>query len=213
MFSALSVVTPVAQEPVSVALAKQHTRIDNDADDTLVGAYITAARTWVEQILGRCVAPQQLRWILAREQPRNGYPYLSMPLTLLILPQWLTYPFWHHRGGIELPRQPVNSVDQVAYGQFGLPDTVLTAGTDYDVDTASARLRVHIGSEVVPNDHMAITFTAGYGATGGEALPQPIIHAILLLTAFLYEQRGDSGGEAPAAVDMLLAPYRLITFG
>ena len=40
----------------------------------------------------------------------------------------------------------------------------------------------------------------------------PIRHAILLLTAFLYEQRGDAIAEMPAFARNLMQPYRLWTF-
>ena len=211
MFSALSVVTPPAVEPVSVQLVKRHTRIDFDDDDELLAPYITAARTWVEQYLGRVLIAQQLTWVIAREMPRNGYPMLSMPLTLLILPLWFQWPF-AQRGALELPRQPVISVDAVSFGQWGQANSNLVVGTDYDVDIASARLLIRPNSEVIPNDHLSVTFTAGYGASGA-AVPQTILQAIMLLTAFFYENRGDSSAEKPAAAEMLLAPHRLVTFG
>jgi hypothetical protein len=40
----------------------------------------------------------------------------------------------------------------------------------------------------------------------------PIRHGILLLTAFLYEQRGDVDGTMPAFARNLMQPYRLWTF-
>lgn len=211
MFSSLSTVTGPVVEPITVAFAKQHTRIDNDADDNLVAVYITAARTWAEMYLGRVLVAQQLIWTLAVDQIPNGYPQLSMPLTLLVLPQWFNWQLWRNTP-IELPRQPVISVDGVAYGQWGAPDVVLAAGTDYDADVASARIWINPGSIVLPNDHLAITFTAGYSADAS-LVPMPMQIAIAMMTAFLYEQRGDAGGEPPPAATMLLVPYRQITVG
>ena len=209
MISFLQVVAPPTEEPVSVDLARLHLRVDQTGDDALIAAYITAARSWAETYLGRALVNQQLLWTMARDQVSNGSPYLSMPLSLLVLPMWMQWPLLGQQA-IELPRKPVISVDSVAYGQWGQTDTTLTAGTDYDVDPTTARLRIHPGSEVLPNDHIAITFTTGYAAG---TIPQPISIAILMLTAFLYENRGDSGGEMPMAAEMLLTPYRLVTFG
>jgi hypothetical protein len=58
---------------------------------------------------------------------------------------------------------------------------------------------------------MSINYTSGYSnATPG--VPMPILHGILLLTAYLYEQRGDAGEEMPPAARNLMAPFRLWTF-
>ena len=212
MFSAVYVTTPPTAEPVGVPLARQHCRVDQLSDDALIALYITAARTWAEQYLGRALVTQQLSWTLSFNQPPGGYPYLSMPLSLLVLPQWFSWPLMTQQGAVSLPWQPVLSVDEVSYGQWGEADTVLVAGTDYDVDVGSARLMIHPGSQVLPNDHLRVLFTAGYG-TDATTIPGPIIAAILLLTAFLYEQRGDISAEMPAAAQMLLAPYRIVRFG
>ena len=211
MFSAVYVTTPPAAEPVGVPLARQHCRVDQLSDDALIAIYITAARAWAEQYLGRALVTQQLTWTLSFDRPPNGFPYVSMPLSLLILPQWFQWPL-SQAGSVKLPWQPVISVDAVSYGQWGEADTVLTVGTDYDVDPASARLRIHPGSMVLPNDHLQVQFTAGYG-DDPRLIPGPIIAAILILTAFLYEQRGDAGGEMPMAAERLLAPYRIVRFG
>ena len=209
MFSSLTVVTPPTAEPVSVDLVRQHCRIDNEDDDPLLAIYITSARIWVEDYLGRILLLQQLRWIVARETPRQSMPYVGLPLSLMVFPLW--YPWAAmHRNALELPRQPVVSVDAVASGQWGQPDTMLVPGTDYDVDPATARLRLHQGWCGCGQDHLVVTFTAGDAAT---AIRQPIIHAILLLTAFLYENRGDAGGDMPDVARALLSPYRLVTFG
>ena len=80
MFSAVSVVTPPAHEPVSVELARLQARVDNLADDALIAIYIAAARTWAEQYLGRALVAQQLLWTLSYTQPPNGFPWMSMPL-------------------------------------------------------------------------------------------------------------------------------------
>jgi hypothetical protein len=44
-------------------------------------------------------------------------------------------------------------------------------------------------------------------------VPAPIVNAILLTAAALYEHRGDDDGDLPRAAEALLTPYRLVTFG
>jgi uncharacterized phiE125 gp8 family phage protein len=58
---------------------------------------------------------------------------------------------------------------------------------------------------------MAITYTAGYG-TDPSAIPASIKHAILLLTASLYERRGDEEMFIPTAFYRLLDQHRLKAF-
>lgn len=41
----------------------------------------------------------------------------------------------------------------------------------------------------------------------------PIRHAIMVLTAYLYEGRGDVNSDGPQAAWSLLGPYRLWQFG
>lgn len=68
-----------------------------------------------------------------------------------------------------------------------------------------------------PVQHQQIVFVAGYSADGtistGDAIPQPIISAILLTAAALYERRGDEAdAEIPKAAQWLLDRYRVQFF-
>ena len=60
MLSTVQVVSPPAIEPVSLDLARQHCRIDSNADDSLIQVYITAARTMAEAYLSRALITQTL---------------------------------------------------------------------------------------------------------------------------------------------------------
>jgi uncharacterized phiE125 gp8 family phage protein len=64
---------------------------------------------------------------------------------------------------------------------------------------------------MVPAMAMQIDYLAGYGDTG-DTVPAPIKHAILLLTAALYESRGDVNAPLPEAAWAIMTPYRLWQF-
>lgn len=214
MHSALQVLTAPTVEPVDVPTARKHLRVDHFDDDDLIAMQITAARSWAEMYLGRALAQQQLRWTMSQQQPPPlSTPYVSLPLSVLITPMWFNPTLLQQRnGGLELPRQPVVSVDAVSFGVWGQSDTVLTTGTDFVSDPGSGRLLINPSSWVYPSDHLQVDFTTGYGSDP-TLIPAPVRQAILLITAHLYEHRGDASEEIPQAAGFLLAPYRLITFG
>jgi len=85
-------------------------------------------------------------------------------------------------------------------------------GTWYEGDLADIELD---GRDVVPTAEapwtgmalgpgsLRITYRAGY-----EAVPDQVRSAILLMTSFLYHNRGAQTAEPPAAVAVLLQPFR-----
>jgi uncharacterized phiE125 gp8 family phage protein len=73
-------------EPVSVELARQQCRLEDDEEDVLIAQKITAAREWVEDYTGRIIAQQTL---------------------VAHFRSWGSY--------LEIPRRPVISVDAVVY--------------------------------------------------------------------------------------------------
>jgi uncharacterized phiE125 gp8 family phage protein len=209
MLSTVQIVTPPAQEPVSLELLREHIRIDQTSDELLLKGYLRSARVMAEQYLSRALITQTLLWAM---QPRD--------------PVW---PGMHHlRWILELPRSPVQSIDLVTVSDVFGNETEITAASlpvvppaallGYKADLAFSPARLRIGpSTPLLGGHtlrqtnlesVQVQFVAGYG-DNFESVPQPIIDAIMLLAAFLYEHRGDDGGEMPRAAEWLLNPYRL----
>lgn len=60
----LQLVTPPAGEPVSLAEAKQHLRVDGDDDDLLIGSLIAAARQAAETQTGRQLITARWKLVL-----------------------------------------------------------------------------------------------------------------------------------------------------
>ena len=208
MYASLRVIVAPASEPVDVPLARQHARIDSGYDDTLVAMYITSARLWAETYLNRALFTQKLQYNVTWAPPPTATPLV--PQSLIVFP--LNWPPLVKRP-IELPRAPCQSVEQIQWGP--LDNMTVADPEDYDLNLGVEPGYVSVKPQLlpqIPQQSMIIDYTAGYDDGDPDAVPMPIRHAILLLTAWLYEQRGDVSSEMPAAATMLLQPYRLWTF-
>ena len=169
-------------------------RMNVKLDDALVDSLLLAARHWVEQATGLRLITQTL---VARFDacPADGAPLL-------------------------LPITPVASVVSVVSYDTSNAATTLTAAA-YLADTTSAPPRIALNSgSAWPSalravNALEVTCVAGYGASGA-SVPQPILHALLMLMAFLYDQRSAIGvdpgltiAEMPFGPRALLGPYKV----
>ncbi len=207
-FCSLRVVTQPAQEPVSLSDARAHLRLDSE--DSQVLAYLAAARGWVELYLNRALITQTLRYTLSPSQPPGIGS--GMPINPIILVAPLTW--WPASGmPIDLPLSPVQAITEVSQRSRDGVVRTLDPARDYFGDASNEPGRVTLrGISQPPGSDLSITYSAGYGDAPA-AVPMAIQQAIKLLLGFFYEHRGDDDcGEAPAAVKMLLYPYRLVTF-
>jgi uncharacterized phiE125 gp8 family phage protein len=208
MFGSLRVTTPPAQEPVDIDLIRRHCRIDSDYDDDLLTMYGTSARQWAEAWLNRALITQGLLLSMTTSPPPTASPLV--PQSLIVFP--LNWPPTI-RKPISIPRAPCQKVNMVL---TGFPDEMSPADPENDyilnlmVEPAQVSLKAPL-VPMIPAMSMQIDYVAGYG-DDPENVPAPIRHGILLLTAYLYEGRGDVNSEGPDAAWSIMAPYRLFQF-
>ncbi len=187
---AATLLTGPAVEPVSLAEAKAHMRIDHTAEDDTITEMITAARQALEDASDLALITQSWRVSLD-----------NWPDTV-----------------VELPRRPAQSVTEVRVTNLNGIDVVLDAGT-YELKSIGdlARLVKH-PSGIWPapgrfGGGIEIDYMAGYGNAASN-VPKSLRQALLMVIAHVYENREllSRGGDQPlpSGVDALLAPYRRV---
>ena len=189
---ALKVITAAVIEPVTLAEAKLHLRVDHDDEDTLITNLIKVARELVEDGTWRTLLTTT--W----ELRLDDWP--SMPL--------------------KMPKAPLQSITSVKYvNDAGVEATV--ASTVYDADTYSEPGRIFFKKgqswpsvNLYERGAVRIQFKAGW-LTAAE-VPYKIKAAMLLLIGHLYENREEviiSSGLTPvilpAGVNALLASEKV----
>ncbi len=187
-----ALITAPALEPVNLADAKAHLRLDSDDDDQLISAAIVSGRVHVEALTRRCLIEQGWR------------VYLDQ---------------WPRRRIVTLSPAPLISVDTVTvYDANGDPATV--SADDYEVDTVAVPGRLVLSGDAAvvigkAVNGIEIDVTAGYGPSSVD-VPAPLRQAIMMLTAHWYEHRGAVGHDMagtvpPLGFDALIAPYRVLS--
>jgi uncharacterized phiE125 gp8 family phage protein len=108
-------------------------------------------------------------------------------------------------GDLRLPFSPVINLISIAWLSASRE---LVTGNLADVDTTDRDV-FPVGMApwsgcYVGRDTLRITYRAGY-----DPVPDDIQSAILLMVGHLYHNRGAVTAEPPAAIDVLLQPYRV----
>lgn len=166
-----TLVTAPTIEPITVTDAKEHLRVTDTAEDTLIERLVKDARELVESWTRRAIMTQTWDYFLDRF-PSCNY--------------------------IDLPFGNLQSVTSVKYKDcYGTEDT-LVAGTDYLVETnGDQHGRIVLpygdtwpGDTLYPSNPIAIRFKCGW--TTRELVPERIKQTIRLLVAENFENRGES---------------------
>ena len=172
-YRSLTRATAPAVEPVTLAEAKAHLRVDTATDDAYIGSLITAAREWCEQYLDRTLVHTQ--WVMRFDKfPPDG------------------------THDIELPRPPMatagttTAVALTFTFENGTTSTYSTASYRVDRDGVPGTVKTLYGQTWPPHlqddNAISVTWWGGYGASG-TSVPAAIRHAMLMLVGFWYEHR------------------------
>lgn len=188
----LKLVSPPAAEPVTLAEAKAHCRVDADitADDDLLTALVVAARERAEHETGRVLVTQTWRQTLP------------------------AFPAWE----LDLWRSPLQSVASVKYIDTDGAEQTLAAGA-YRVitDLPLGRLVPAYGGQWpatrATENAVTVEYVAGYGAAAD--VPRAIRQWMLLTIGAWYASResltpGTLVSAPRAFHDALLDPYRIL---
>jgi uncharacterized phiE125 gp8 family phage protein len=204
----LRIITPAAEEQISLTTAQEHLRLDvygsplgHPDDGILQNVYIPIARAVCESISGRAFVPQTYELGLGQ-----------FPCTYVAF----------DRNGIKLGMGPVRGVTSVIYND-GTQDVTLD-GSAYVVDpyTDGGFIYPAYGTSWPvaaqrPNA-VRVRFTAGYDVAGASPyefpLPNEYLWAMLLALGHVYENRENTTtlnlAEIPMGIRSLLGPSSLI---
>jgi uncharacterized phiE125 gp8 family phage protein len=178
-----------ATEPVTLAQLRGQVRADDDSDDAMLWGYLIAARTMVEQWLGRALVPRTVTAVFEEWPGAAGNGDDAIELLM-----------------------PVNSVDSITYTDA---EGAVVPWTGFVVRQSQGGVtRVRPGAnECWPTlgDDPVITLTA---TAGFAVVPEPIVTAIIKMAAYLQADRDGIGGQAmgvgeiPRDVKAMVAPWR-----
>jgi uncharacterized phiE125 gp8 family phage protein len=181
---------PPSVEPWTVAEAKSFLRVEHDDDDAIVAALIAAARGHVEALTRRALLTQTWRFVLDAWPPDGRIALRMAPLRTLIAAR--VFDHANNPGAIDVGSFVVDAAAGIiASPCWALPlPGRLTAGIELDVQL-------------------------GYGS-GASDVPGALRHAVRMLVAHWYENRGLAAlgttvAVLPAGVDALIAPYRVLS--
>lgn len=191
----LKLVTGPLVEPVDLASAKLHLRVDVTDDDDVIAAMITAATAHVEDVTRRKILTQTWDYSI---------------------------PAWPSGKAIKLPFGNLATVTSVKWKDDDGTETTLTLTTDYLVETNGDQCgRIVLpyagtwpSGTLYPSNPITIRYVCGW--TSPLLVPAPIKAAILMHLADLYENREtqlvgtiNAVYSENKTVERLLASYRL----
>lgn len=184
-------ITPPSSEPVTLAEAKLHLRVDHDAEDALISALIASARAQCEHILGRSIMPQTWETVLDDFPVNNDIELLNpnvISITSIKYIDALT------------ANETTLAVNQYALDKDSEPGWVMPASG------ASWPATLPVANAV------RVRYEAGYADAA--SVPEPIKSWIKLVVGSWYKNRETAGENAQTALpreltDGLLDRYRI----
>lgn len=179
---------PPQAEPLTLAEARAHLRLDGGDEDALLQALIVTARQHLERETGLCLLSQSWRLYLDR---------------------------WPADGIVRILRSPLQTVQSIAVYDAGGAAAEVSL-EDYLLDGAARPARLWLRQRLAPGRAMngiEIDFTAGYGEAGTD-VPDTLKRAMLLHVGHMFAFRGViSPEQQPAGIpdgyERLVGPFRM----
>jgi len=180
--------SPPGAEPITLAEARAHLRLDDGAEDELLAALVRTAREHLEHVTGLALIARSFRLYL------DAWPASRM---------------------IQIVRGPVQAIDSVTvYDNAGMPVEVALSGAVLDGAARPARLMLpELPAPGLALNGIEIDFTAGFGEAGTD-VPDTLKRALLTHVAAMFELRGvlsasDQPGAVPPGYERLVGPFRI----
>lgn len=205
-WAAQCTVQPTA-EPISLADAKAHIRVDIADDDALITTLIQSAREYVEMRTGLSLMTQT--WVLQLDRfPRSDrielWPAVGSPY-----------------GAMLLPRRPVASVTGITWtDDSGNVNTVDPSTYLVDFVSENPRIALHVNDSwpstsdspgLAAMAGVNVTFTAGYASAA--VVPKHLLAAIRLMVGHWYLNREEVlSGTRLVAIQLPVAAEALIGY-
>ncbi len=182
-----------AEEPLDLADAKLHLRVDHTDEDDYITSLIAAARQYLEEQTWRALTTQTWRLWLSR---------------------------WPSGRSILLPRPPLQSIVSVRY--YDSDDTEYTFGTsDYAAAVRMTPGALVLTGASWPRvitlrgaEGVVVEYVAGYG--DADAVPSLLKHAVRMLVGHWYENRetvvigaGLTARPVPVAVPSIIEMFQV----
>lgn len=174
------VTTEPASEPLTLADAKLWLKVDSTADNGLITALITSARTWIERHCNIGLLEQTITQV---------------------------YDGWPVGREFQLGVSPLRSVTGIYYLD-GNGNQQTLASAYYKVDNVSQPPRIQLKySNTWPTlydeiNSVSAVYTVGYDSAA--TVPEPILTAMKLAIADAYENRTDYVKKLPTAAEYIL---------
>ena len=181
--TSVAIYTAAASASVSTANAKAHLKVEHSNDDTLIDGYVKAAEGEVESYTNRTMISTVYDYYL------SAFP----------------------KNGIVLPFSPVSAVTSIKYyDSSNVEQTLASSNYYYNIYEEPCVIRYVDSAPSTYEDRsnaVVVRFTAGYAAAAN--IPAPLVQAIKLLMADLYENRTDVPREAFTAWMRCAYPLRV----
>lgn len=169
----------LSQEPVTLAEAKKHCRVDFTDDDDYLSSLISQCRAAIENYCHISIVTKTVTFTAVNKDFPSQFPYSYYQYTRTEL---MLYGINYSGGWFTLPYGPFKAI--VSVTKVSATDIIVLAeGTDFFLrGTAFKQMRINGWS-----DNVLVVYYAGY-----DTIPYDLKRAVLEEISFRYDQRGDS---------------------